>query len=87
MANDKSRQLASIASKLGAKAFNMCIKAIATSLKSKSDNLREKSSKVKVGRMLMGTFNMPEKQPNACQRKRGEDMPPCLLGYFPYVPF
>jgi hypothetical protein len=36
---------------------------------------------------MMGTFNKPDKQPNAHQRKCGKDMPPHLLGYFPYMPF
>jgi hypothetical protein len=35
---------------------------------------------------MMATFDKPDKQANARQRKRGEDMPPRLLGYFPYVP-
>jgi hypothetical protein len=35
---------------------------------------------------MMATFDMPDKPENTCRRKRGEDMPPCLLGYFPYVP-
>jgi hypothetical protein len=26
------------------------------------------------------------KPPIARQRKQGEDLPPCLLGYFPYKP-
>jgi hypothetical protein len=35
---------------------------------------------------MMATFDKPDKQANARQRKRGEDMmPPRLLGYFPYV--
>jgi hypothetical protein len=86
VANEKGQQLAEIARELGAEAFNTRIKAIGTSLKSKADNLLERSSNVKVSTM-MGTFNHPDKQPNARQRKRGEDMPPRLLGYFPYVPF
>jgi hypothetical protein len=61
------------------------MKTIATSLKSKADNLLERSSDVKARKML-ATFDMPNKQANARQRKRGEDMPPRLLGYFPYVP-
>jgi hypothetical protein len=34
----------------------------------------------------MATFDRPDKQANVRQRKRGEDMPPRLLGYFPYKP-
>ncbi len=35
---------------------------------------------------MMATFDKPDKQANARQRKHGKDMPPRLLGYFPYVP-
>jgi hypothetical protein len=86
VANNKGKELAAIACELGAEAYNARIKAIGTSLKSKSDNLLERSSNVKV-RTMMNTFSKPDKQPNSRQRKRGEDMPPRLLGYFPYVPF
>jgi hypothetical protein len=62
------------------------MKTIATSLKSKADNILEKSSNVKV-RTMMATFDMPNMPENARQRKRGEDMTPRLLGYcFPCVP-
>jgi hypothetical protein len=61
------------------------MKIIATSLKSKANNLPVRSSNVKV-RTMMATFDMPNKPENARQRKRGEDMPPRLLGYFPYIP-
>ena len=84
-ANKKSKQLAAIATKLGAQAYNARIKAIGTCLKSKADNLLERSSNTKVETM-MATFDKPNKQANARQKKRGEDMPPRLLGYFPYVP-
>jgi hypothetical protein len=81
----KSKQLAAIATNLGAQAYNTRMNAIATSLKSKADNLLERSSDLKV-RMMMVSFDMPDKQANARQRKRGEDMPHHLLGHFPYVP-
>jgi hypothetical protein len=81
----KSKQLAAIATNLGAQTYNTRMNANATSLKSKADNLLERSSDLKV-RMMMASFDMPDKQANARQRKRGEDMPPRLLGYFPYVP-
>jgi hypothetical protein len=80
VANNKGKELVVIARKLGAKAFNRRIKAIDTSLKSKSGNL------LKV-RTMMDTFGKPDNQPNVRQKKRGKDMPPRLLGYFPYVPF
>jgi hypothetical protein len=84
-ANKKSNQLAAIATKLSARAYNTRIKAIGTRLKSKAGNLLERSSDTKAGTM-MATFDKPNKQANARQRKRGEDMTPRLLGYFPYVP-
>jgi hypothetical protein len=55
------------------------MKTIATSLKSKADNLLERSSDMKV-RTMMATFDMPDKPENARPRKRGEDIPPRLLG-------
>jgi hypothetical protein len=58
-ANKKSNQLAAIATNLGAQAFNTRMKTIATSLKSKADNLLERSSDVKV-RTMMATFDTPE---------------------------
>jgi hypothetical protein len=86
VANNKSNQLAAIAWKLGAQAFNTHIKAIGTSLlKSKPDNLLERSSNVKV-RTTMATFEKLDKKPNMHQRKCGKYMPLHLLGYFPYVP-
>jgi hypothetical protein len=84
-ANKKSNQLAAIATKLGAQTYNARIKAIGTCLKLKANNLLERSSNTKAG-TLMATFDKLDKQANARQRKRGEDMPPRLLGYFPYVP-
>jgi hypothetical protein len=84
-ANKKSNQLAAIATKLGTQAYNTHIKAIGTCLKLKADNLLKRSSHTKAGTM-MATFDKPDKQANVRQRKRGEDIPPRLLGYFPYVP-
>jgi hypothetical protein len=84
-ANKKSNQLAVIATKLGAQAYNARIKAIGTCLKLKANNLLERSSDTKVGTM-MAIFDKPDKQANAHQKKRGKDMPLRLLGYFPYIP-
>jgi hypothetical protein len=59
-------------------------KRIDTSLKSKDENLREKSGKAKNQKLME---RIDENQvPNARQQKRGEDLPPRLLGYFPYGP-
>jgi hypothetical protein len=84
-ANKKSNQLAAIATKLGAQAYNTHIKAIGTCLKLKADNLLKRSSGTKAGTM-MATFDKPDKQANARQRKRGKAIPLRLLGYFPHVP-
>ena len=35
---------------------------------------------------MMATFAKPHKQANEHQKKRGKDMPPRLLGYFPCAP-
>ena len=69
-AKKKSNQLAAIATKLGAQAYNARIKAIGTCLRSKADNLLERSSNTKVGTM-MATFDKPDKQANVRQRKPG----------------
>jgi hypothetical protein len=71
--------------KLGAQACITCVKAIGTCLKSKADNLLERSSYKKVDTM-MATFDRPDKEANVHQRKCGENMLPRLLGYFPYIP-
>jgi hypothetical protein len=84
-ADKKSNQLAVIATKLGTQAYKARIKAIGTCPKSKADNPLKRSSDTKAGTM-MATFDKPDRQANARQRKRGEDMPPRLLGYFLYVP-
>ncbi len=78
-ANKKSNQLAVIAIKLGAQAYNARIKAIGTCLKLKANNLLERSSDTKVGTM-MAIFDKPDKQANARQKKRGKDMPQRLPG-------
>jgi hypothetical protein len=68
--------------------FNFCRRRldagsrIDTSLKSKEENLREKGGKEKSKKMME---RIDENQaPNARQRQQGEDLPPCLLGYFLY---
>jgi hypothetical protein len=57
-ANKKSNQLAAIATKLGAQAYNARIRALGTCLKSKADILLERSSDTKMGTML-ATFDKP----------------------------
>jgi hypothetical protein len=79
---EKERQLAAVAQTLGSDEYRRRCKRIDTCLKSKDDNLREKSGKAKAQKMME---RIDEIQPsNARQRQRGEDLPPRLLGYFLY---
>ena len=59
-------------------------KSIYESLTSKEENLREKTGKEKSTKLI--ALIDETKPPNYRQRKRGEDLPPRLLGYFPYKP-
>jgi hypothetical protein len=59
-------------------------KSIYETLTLKEEKLCEKSGKEKSNKM-MACIN-ENKPPIARQRKQGEDLPPCLLGYFPYKP-
>ncbi len=59
-------------------------KSIFKTLNSKEENLREKTGKEKSQKMMAGIDEI--KPLNARQRKQGEDLPPRLLGYFPYRP-
>jgi hypothetical protein len=79
---EKEVQLAAVATTLGSNEYRKRCKRIDTCLKSKDDNLREKSGKIKTQKMMQ---RIDEIQPsNARQRQRGEDLPPRLLGYFLY---
>jgi hypothetical protein len=53
-------------------------------LTSEKESLHEKTGQEKT-KQLMARIN-ETKPPNCRQRKQGEDLPPHLLGYFPYRP-
>jgi hypothetical protein len=79
---EKEVLLAAVAITLGPDEYKTRCKRIDTSLKSKEENLREKSGKEKSKKMME---RIDENQaPNARQRQQGEDLPPRLLGYFLY---
>jgi hypothetical protein len=53
-------------------------------LTSKEENLRERTGKDK-SKQLMARID-EAKPPNYQQRRKGKELPPRLLGYFPYRP-
>jgi hypothetical protein len=69
---------------LAAKDYLKHSKSIYETLTSKEENMCEKIGKAKSTKMMAGID--ANKPPNARQRKQGEDLPPRLLGYFPYKP-
>jgi hypothetical protein len=80
----KEQELQGVARHLGPEMFLVRSKRIFEALTSKEENLREKISKAKSRKMMA---HIDENKPsNARQRKQGEDLPPRLLGYFPYQP-
>ena len=80
----KEKELLEVARHLGPEQFLTRSKSICESLTSKDENLREKTGKEK-SKQLMARID-ENKPPNYRQRKQGEDLPPRLLGYFPYRP-
>jgi hypothetical protein len=80
----KEMELLEVARQLGPEKFSKQLKSIYESLTSKEENLREKTGKEKLTK-LIARIN-ETKPPNCRQRKQGEDLPPRLLGYFPYKP-
>jgi hypothetical protein len=80
----KEQELQSVARHLGPEDYLTRSKSIYKTLTSKEENLREKISKEKSTKM-MARIDAIEPL-NARQRKQGGDLPPCLLGYFPYKP-
>jgi hypothetical protein len=78
----KEAELAAVGLALGPIEFAKRQQAILKALLSKSSNLKEKEGTEKVSKM-MSTYDN-EKTPNAHEKITGEDMPPRLLGYFPY---
>jgi hypothetical protein len=80
----KEKELLEVARHLGPEKFLKRSKSIYESLTSKEENLREKTGKEKSTKLI--ALIGETKPPNYRQRKRGEDLPPRLLGYFPYKP-
>jgi hypothetical protein len=80
----KEQELQAVAIHLGPDDFLKRSKSIYETLLSKEENLREKTGKEKSSKMMSRIDEI--KPPNARQRKQGEDLPPRLLGYFPYKP-
>jgi hypothetical protein len=78
----KEEELLEVARDLGPEKFLKRSKSICESLTSKDENLREKTGKEK-SKQLMERIE-ETKPPNSRQRKQGEDLPPRLLGYFPF---
>jgi hypothetical protein len=79
----KETELLEVARHLGPKKFLKRSKSICKSLTLKEENnLREKTGKEK-SKQLMERID-ETKPPNSRQRKQGEDLPPRLLGNFPF---
>jgi hypothetical protein len=79
--NEKSKQIAALALALGPKEFNWRRDNIKTPLTSMEENLEAQQAKERVSEMLSKLDN---NKTNVAMNKRGEDIPPRLLGYFPY---
>jgi hypothetical protein len=81
----KEKELLEVARHLGPEKFLKRSKSICESSTSKEENLRERTGKEKSKQLIARIDNT--KPPNyQHQRKQGEDLPPRLLGYFPYRP-
>jgi hypothetical protein len=78
------KELLEVARHLGPKNFLKQSKSIYGRLTLKEENLREKTEKEKLTKLMARIYET--KPPNYRQRKQGEDLPPRLLGYFPYKP-
>jgi hypothetical protein len=80
----KEMELLEVARHLNSEKFMKRSKSIYDSLTLKEENLREKIGKEKPTKLIA---RINENKPlNYRQRKQGEDLPPHLLGYFPYKP-
>jgi hypothetical protein len=80
----KEQELQEVAQHLGPEDYLKHSKSIYITLTSKEENLCEKIGKEKSTKMMARIDT--NKLPNARQSKQGEDLPPHLLGYFPYKP-
>jgi hypothetical protein len=79
--NEKSKQIAALALALGPEEFNRRRENIKTQLTSMEENLKAQQAKERVSEMLSKLDN---DKTNVVMNKRGEDIPPRLLGYFLY---
>jgi hypothetical protein len=79
--NEKSKQIAALALALGPEEFNRRRENIKTQLTSMEENLKAQQAKKRVSEMLSKLDN---DKTNVAMNKRGEDIPPRLLGYFQY---
>ena len=78
----KETELAEVGEALGPIEFMTRKKAITMALLSKTSNLKEREGTDKVSKMMLSYDN--DRAPNAQEKITGEDIPPRLLGYFPY---
>jgi hypothetical protein len=81
VAQEKGRQIASLAVALGPEEFVRRKENIKQQLTSKEENLKAQQAQGKVSEMLS---KLNRNKTNVAMNKRGEDIPPRLLGYFPY---
>jgi hypothetical protein len=78
---EKSKQIAALALALGPEEFTWRRENIKAHLTSMEENLKAQQAKARVSQMLSKLDN---NKANVAMNKRGEDIPPRLLGYFPY---
>jgi hypothetical protein len=78
----KEAELAAVAQELGANEYLKRQNEITEALLSKTSNLKEKDETKQVTKMMKSYDK--QKTPNALEKITGEDIPPRLLGYFPY---
>ena len=81
VAIEKSQQIAALAVALGPEEFSKRKENIKKQLTSKDENLKAQQAKEKVSEMLS---KIDKNKTNVAMSKRGEDIPPRLLGYFPF---
>jgi hypothetical protein len=79
--NEKSKQIAALALTLGLEEFNRRRENIKTQLISMEEHLEAQQAKERVSKMLS---KLDKHKTNEAMNKRREDIPPRLLGYFPY---
>jgi hypothetical protein len=80
----KEKKVSEIATYLGGEEHKQCFELIKNLLMSKVENLKEKKADTSV-RLMLEMFEK-DKNPNANESGYSENVPSCLLGYFPYGP-